>query len=313
MPNATISDIPHLVKALNLRKGNHSTVLLIGSRAGGLFRSKQLYETLKQFGEPSFHDLPRIQQFAQCYHLLTRKTDPGFGLTDIDSILTSALKDVDITDADICLAELVKIGLFDIIITTNVDNILEDSLEYVGLKEMHHFEVFSLRAHARRDQLRFEKRGSCRIVKVFGQLTAREYTIRRSGYLHQNLEIKQRLEELLTRDIIAIGMDPVWDAELYLAFQAPGDSFWFINEENLNEDSHLSHVGEVRNYKHLTGEAYNYEYFIQILYEAFLKTLPAGTFDGYNVNASILRELYKLRREMKYLREEVQNIINHHE
>src|SRR5260370_36676424 len=105
MSDAMQFDMSYMAKILSMRKeAQRKTVLVLGSRTGSLFRSQHLYETLKQYGEPSFQDLSRIEQFAECYHLLTRKGKgskklPNFSLGDIDMILTTAVREVEIADA----------------------------------------------------------------------------------------------------------------------------------------------------------------------------------------------------------------------
>jgi hypothetical protein len=293
--------IPDMANMLKVRKElNQQTVLVLGSRTGGLFRSEKLYETLKLFGDPSFTSLPRSQQFGECHHLLTRRNRPGFSETDIDTILTEALRDIDITDADICLAELVKLGLFDIIITTSMDNTLEDALEFVGMQEMRSFEVFSLHTDIKREKLHFGRKVTSRLIKVFGTLKTREYLVKRSGYINQNTAIRTFLEDFLAKDIIVIGLDPIWDEEIYQVFKAKGGSFWLIGEETLSEDSTLFHIGEGRGLRHFSGEEVGYQYFTRKLHEQFFDT------ETITADASVLRELRKLRYEVRALREEIQ-------
>jgi hypothetical protein len=304
--NAEHFDMTDMVKTLKMRRGNnHHTVLVLGSRTGRLFRSEKLYETLKLFGDPSFSDLPRIKQFGECYHLLTRKKLPGFSANDIDDILTEALRDLDIADADICLAEFVRLGLFDIIITTNMDDTIEDALGFVGMKEMHDFEVFSLHTGIGKEKLRFEKKVTCRLIKVFGSLTTREYVIKRSGHLSHNADIRELLAEFLAQDILVVGLDPIWDKEIYQIFRPDGGSFWLISEEPLSEDSALFHLAETRNLKCFSGEEGNYQYFMQRLYELFFGTMPVPVLPNYPIHGSILRELHRLRHEVRALREEI--------
>ena len=45
-------------------------VLLLGSRAGGLFRSKDFFATLKEYSMRSFDLLSREGQFAESYKVL---------------------------------------------------------------------------------------------------------------------------------------------------------------------------------------------------------------------------------------------------
>jgi hypothetical protein len=270
-------DIPHMAEMLRLRKSTYNTtILVLGSRAGGMSRSKKLYETLQIFGESGFNDLSLTKQFGECYHLLTRKNRPGFSETDIDTILTETLRDVNILDADIYLAQLVKAGVFDIILTTNIDDTLETALRSIGMREIHEFEVINLYAGIKKDFLSFKKNVICHIVKIFGQIATRDYTIRRSGYLSQNMAIRETLEGFLAKDIIVVGLDPIWDEEIYQAFRPKGDSFWLISEEALSEDSTLFHIGEARNTRYFVGLSARYEHFVPSLYSHFMKESPSN-------------------------------------
>jgi hypothetical protein len=115
-------DIEELAKLLELRKVNgQPTVLLLGMRAGELFRSKHFYESLRRFSHRDFSNLSRIEQFRECYAILTKNP---FSEKDIHSILRTALSDLDVTTADAYLAELVKQGHFDEIIYTSIDDAL---------------------------------------------------------------------------------------------------------------------------------------------------------------------------------------------
>jgi hypothetical protein len=289
-------NIPYMARVLAMRKkAQRGTILVLGSRTGSLFRSGDFFEILKQYGDPSFQDLPHIKQFAQCYHLLTRK----FGARDIEMILTKALGMVGEIDADICLAELTKLGLFDIIITTNMDDLLEDSFKYIGMKEKQDFQIFSMHDGAGERLLQLERKPIPQIVKVFGQITTGEYKVMRSGYLGQNRELRGFLEDKFSGDLIIIGLDPVWDAELYQAFPLQGDRFWFINEEVLDESSPLFQIGNARSSAYFLGEEGNYQYFLPELQKSIFQEMSITPLLDFHMNRSILRELYQFRSEFR--------------
>lgn len=298
-------DILYMARHLRMRQeSNHGTLLVLGSRTGSLFRSRYLYETLKQFADPSFQSLSRLKQFAQCYHVLNRKRDRReaayFSAGDIDAILSQAMREVELLDTDICLAELAKLGVFHRIVTTNMDNLVEHSFEYIGMRELRDFEIFSMRDGARERQFSLQRHVPLQVIKVFGQVTAREYTVRRGGYLQHNQEIRAFLEEKLAKDVVVLGLDPVWDAELYHAFPAEGDSLWFINEDAPDESSPFAQISEDRSAAYFVRPEGNYEYFVQELYEAFLRKMPVTSLLDYRMNGSILRALHQFRSEFEH-------------
>src|SRR5262249_46456488 len=111
--------VTDIVQWLKTKKnGEHKTTLLLGSRTGGLFRSKPLYSTVQNFSSRSFFGMTRIGQFKECYRILHQEV---FSKSDIDTILIASLQGLDVSETDIALAELVKAGIFDIIISTNID------------------------------------------------------------------------------------------------------------------------------------------------------------------------------------------------
>ena len=297
--------IGRMVTMLKTRKqiGQH-TILVLGSRASNLFHSNELYETIKLFvGEPSFTHLSNLERFAECYRLLI-KTTSGFSKDDIGAILSQSLKYMDFTDTDICLAELVKSGVFDIILTCTMDNTLEQALGYVGLRESLDFEVFSLHSGVTKEELRFGKNVSCHIIKIFGELTSRDYTMQRAGYLIQNEDIRQHLESFSARDLMIVGLDPEWDAEIYNIFPPKGGSLWFINEKQLDEDSYLFHAGEDRN--PMCGDICGYRQFLSNLHERYFGIEPDEFLVSDRTRSnSVFRVLHRLSKDVRKLQEEV--------
>src|SRR5947209_20140568 len=119
---STIQEMAHM---LEIRKmSRHSTVLFLGARAGGLFRSPAFYDAMQRFSKLNFTTLSLAAQFAECYQVLTWLQSSE---NELNNILYGILRHVEITEADVCLAELIKQGLFDIIVTTNVDALLEQA------------------------------------------------------------------------------------------------------------------------------------------------------------------------------------------
>lgn len=126
-PGPAIQKIANL---LEMRKeSNHPTVLLLGSRAGKLFRSAVLYEVLQPFSRRNFEQLSHLEQFRECLHILTSNK---FDETDIHSLLHASLRNVGNADVDVLLATLLKYGYFHEIITTNIDDGLEGAMLFTG-------------------------------------------------------------------------------------------------------------------------------------------------------------------------------------
>src|SRR5262249_9315947 len=159
-----------MVRFLRLRKQLRApTVLVLGSRAGGLFRSQQLYTLLEPYADSTFSTLPKLRQFAECYRLLVRRQWPGFSPNDVYSILTNALNTLNITEADKYLADFVQTGVFDTIVTTNMDTLIEDALVDRGWRNTRDFDVLSLPGNEQCKPI-YQRHASCQIIHIFGQV-----------------------------------------------------------------------------------------------------------------------------------------------
>lgn len=204
-----------------------STVLFLGARAGGLFRSKTLYSKVQYFSSRAFNSMPRIEQFGECCRVLVEE---DLQRNEIDTILTESLEDLQITETDASLAELVKRGFFDTIISTNIDDLLTKAFVCVGMKEFNDFQVFIPHQSSVEDIESPQQRQFCRLIKVFGDLASGEYYIRNDFYLETQERLKAYLEFTLENNVLMLGYDPFWDRAIDTIFPLEGQELWYVNE-----------------------------------------------------------------------------------
>jgi metacaspase-1 len=270
------SDVAEMAALLTLRKQHHQrTILFLGARAGALFRSQQFYEILRPFSKRSFTAMSRFEQFTECYKLLRQDQ---FSDQDRFSILSASLRDVIPINADVCLAGLVKNGFFDVIISTNIDDIVEQALIKAGMRELGDFQVLIPRRGVNLEVIYLQKNISCWLVKVFGDLSSRSYDIMRSNIYMANEEyshLKRFLEQNLEGDILVIGLDPVWDAGVFTTFPTRGGSYWIVSEEDLAENSLVASTWWGRHIKCIVGGEGSYEGFLNNLCSQFSKEREA--------------------------------------
>jgi hypothetical protein len=257
------ADIKELANLLRLRRSTgNRTVLLLGSRVGGLFRSELFYEHLERFSNRDFGGMSRFEQFSECYALLT--ASKRFGESDIHGICRIALQDVAVTDADIYLAELIKKGFFEEVVSTNIDGVMERALSQVGMTEGKDFDVYT----THREKLR-EKSISCRITKVSGDFVSRDYTIINKRLLHNehNQKLEAFLKPILERDLLVVGIDPVWDEEILNTIPTQAETMWFVSEEDLAHQPRISSILRGRSATIVSEKAGRFDNFMQTLYE----------------------------------------------
>nr|BBH94271.1 hypothetical protein KTA_24700 [Thermogemmatispora argillosa] len=311
--DASESSIPDIAKLLDIRKQSGSgIVLVLGARAGAFYRlSSAFQEMVMGFSERSLQGLSKPAAFGECYRVLN---EHPFSERDLDSIFQAALRDVTVTMADLCLAELVKEEYFSEIITTNIDDLLEQAFSLVEMREGQHYEVF-IPGRSYEHRLLLPQRRPCRVIKVFGDLVARVYDARRQrSYLDRQAVLKSHLQQVLGSDILVIGLDPVWDAELIDLLPLDGglSSTWFVDESLPPPESQMDRVFHARQALYLTGWDGQYENFLKALFWHLNSSIPANIRNFQD----ILNELRKInseytvtRRERRETREMLQDVL----
>jgi hypothetical protein len=291
-----------------MRAGNqHKTVLVLGSRASSLFRSEALYSELQYYGDSALGpEQPQTKRFGSCHHILTQTQ---FSATEIDQLLRKTLTDVAVELEDLCLARLtVMLGLFDVIVTTHLDSLFEQALGMVGWKEMTHFDVYTPRPDLHSyDPLSYQ-RVPCRIIKIFGQLATSDYNLPKPGYIKLHKPLYDLLQSTLRRDCLVIGLDPVWDAELYQIFPAHGEPIWYINEEVLDEHSGLAQLQSTRPVSSLVGPDSSYKKFVQLLHWQIFEKIPINL--NEQTASLIFKEIPLLREEMRQMQDSLEKILS---
>ncbi len=263
MPGAE-TDIATIVASLKHARGQQQRmVLFLGSRAGGLFGNEDLYGILKDFSLRSFNELSPINKFAECYNILR---SGHFSTTEIHHILVGALRPLHSREEDKILDVLVRRGLFEAIITTNIDTLLEDAFMSWGMREAYNYQVIINGLDSIKEFYTVNPE-FIDIIKTFGDLSARSYNTPENPLkLEEDKAFKQFLAAKLAKDVLVIGYDPVWDWPLEHAFPEKGGTIWYVNEKPLPPDTRLSHVLNRRRSKLLIGSQGNYGSFLRALY-----------------------------------------------
>jgi len=292
-------DIKEMARWLEMRRNNnHSTVLLLGSRAGALFHSDHFFDCMRAFSPRDLSHLPRAAQFSENYLTLV---NGQFSETDIHSIFRTSFQNLALTKADICLAELVKQDHFDEIISTNIDNLLVSSFLQIEMSEQRDFEV--LYSH---HGLLHEKNAMIRLTKIFGDFGNRNYNLKRYlGRSDKEQESIGSLQRLLAKDILIVGLDPRWDRSILDAIPAESGMgmVWFVNEEDdLIDQETIGHILRHRPSQYIVGREGRFEYFIRALHGC----LYGGTPLTYQVGRDILNQLVDISDQLADLSRRIQ-------
>lgn len=272
MPEQT-TNIAEIALQFDLRrKFSYPTVLVLGSRAGGLFRSKGLADAVQHFFESSQPLPTQDDPFAQAYHFFKQS---GWGERS-PSILTSFLRDVAITEADLSLAELIKLKLFHVVISTNSDDLLEAALMKIGIRRIFEFEVHVPEQGHTFDPGLPERQLHCQLIKAFGDLSVRpsHQIIKDKSYLDQHESLKKWLEKTLKEDVLAVGLDVNWDQEIIRTFLPSNNPVWFVHEKDLQEHQVVKSAFQGRLVKYITGVEGEYSTFFKELRQRLVPSIP---------------------------------------
>lgn len=272
LPSIGLEQIARQMKSVRQVHGL-KTVLVLGSRAGAIFRRPALRYIVQALATPQIQAASYAEQFTWCFQRLTKMEQ--LSKTEQYALLTSALAHVTLSEADRCLARLITQGYFDPIILAGADTLLEQALREAGWQPLHHFEVIDLTIETGERIILNERRSVCSLLQVFGSLTNRQYVLS-SRYAHiGKMGRHQILSQVLGRDCLIVGFDETWDESLYQLFPPPGDTCWLIAEQ---ANERFCTLNETRNVSLLhQKDCVSYEAFFVRLHSLLTERTSAST------------------------------------
>ncbi|MGH2510800.1 MAG: hypothetical protein ACRDHZ_25835, partial [Ktedonobacteraceae bacterium] len=278
LPEITLKEIAHRLK--QKKENKEPPTLFLGSRTGWFYKHEKFYEEIKPFSNvaTAFDTYTDIEKFQECYSGLKSKR---FNSGSIEDLLRSRLdRSVQPRNADICMAEMIFGGYFDVVISTTIDSLLQAGLNHQrSLEEVVAFnnELLILHVHPLDHILREERRVN-KTIKIFGDLeTSMHYhTVQHELNLddEKNVDLKGYLRRSLARPTIVIGFDPIWDNPMVKAFSNSGRDIIYINEEELDEECEMARVITARDGRCLIGKEWNYAGLMDILHEELFLQRP---------------------------------------
>jgi hypothetical protein len=306
------ANIKDIAEMLEMRKDvNNRTALFLGARVGAFFGNSKLYDALTTSSILALDKLTNTEKFAECYRVLNDKDHKT--LSDVYAILSASLKNesgLGYRQEDDCLVELVKDGYFDVIISTNIDVLLEDAFTREEMAEPLDYRVYIQGLHTDIPIVRRETK-YCTIVKVFGDLVSRQYATALNEFnLEKDEALKEFLESTLARDILVVGYDPEWDGPIERAFPGKGGDIWYVNEEEPTEKSLITRTKRIS--RHIHGREGSYSIFMKALHSRIMHRNPLR-FDTVRSISTRLQNIDSgvtgLQNEVAILRADVQKLL----
>jgi hypothetical protein len=310
MPETVSSiDITELAEILEDRKSNSQRVgVIIGSRAGALFRSEEFYDELEAYSTRNFADMDHRNRFHECYAILEdiykRKR---MSIKELKSFIEGQI-DVHL-DVENHLAELVKDAFFKVIITNNIDDILYESFKAVGMRERADFVDFSLGRHSCSDNieriLSQKKINIRRLIRMAGDIDAFIGNLNRPQEKKADGEcIGNLLDQLRIRELLIVGIDLAWDQPILSALPSHLETIWFINEDDHVKDKFIEKCVNSINFRYLTGSKGSYEHFFKLLYWNINQSIT----ESHKLIEDVKSNLYNMRIDLNHMQKRNEEI-----
>lgn len=304
---SSASSVAQLAELLKTRLASKMPcVLFLGSRASMFAReNSKLLEFIKQF-DPSpilWDSMQMSKRFSRAYTLLEQQ---GFAPSDLHAILQQARGTIEPSPADHSLGFLIKLGYFDTVITTNIDNLLDVCLDAAKLREGIDYALYIRKRDDQNIESALKKpfqRPACQVIKLFGDFLSNRYIIgNRWSDLERDKDMKDFLESLLTKDTIVVGLDSVWEDGFDRILPYAGNSLWYVNDELPTQFSpHVVRALKERKGKYIAGPEGDYN--------NFFRALQWQLFPGMPPNYELTQEITRLHDEIAILHEKIDQII----
>jgi hypothetical protein len=295
-------EIEHLARELENRKHEKSkTALILGSRAGALFRSQKFYEDITYLSPKNLTMLSVTEQFSEAYSTLKAEKDKN-PVEDIRILLTSAIKNSMHSAEDTSLAELVKHNIFNTIFSLNMDDLLYSAFIRHEMKPKQDFADFSFGRwqpeYTVQEILEYTRLNTCKLIRIYSDEQSFVYRLNNAKAQEENSRcMRQLLEKWKVKELLIVGWDPAWDEILLSALPISLKTVWFVNEDENAKQAFLADYQSCENL-----------YYIRTTYSGFcngLRTQIAPDFISlHDFSRTALHDIKAIRSELQELQEQ---------
>jgi len=165
------------------------------------------------------------------------------------------------------LAGLVKVGYFDVFLSTNFDFLLENAFTEVGLRA----EDVEVLVNGRESEdyiLKALERRTPRIklLKLHGDLKARNMAFTPKEIFEFSQKVERVLAKYLNGDVIIIGHE-MRDDDINRCIRKDGGALWYVHPEKPAVDSFIWRAMQVRPSTVISGEPAQFDNFCETLYQ----------------------------------------------
>jgi len=303
-PKEARIEIENLAKELENRKHEKSkTVLILGSKAGAIFRNPRFYEEIAYFSLKTMAGFSITEQFSEAYATLIQEKSRNT-LEDLRIFLTSAIGSVMHSAEDTNLAELVKQELFNTIFSLNMDDLLYNAFIRHEMKHHQDFADFAFGPwkpeSVVQEIFNYTRPNICKLIRIYNDEQAFIYRLNNEK-AHEEYSgcMRRLLEKWQVREVLIVGWDPTWDHMLPSALPASLRTVWFVNEDENAKREFL-----------VRYQSCELLYYTRATYKSFcngLLTQVAPDFISlHDFNRTALHDIQAMRQEVRDNQEQIE-------
>ena len=251
-------------------------VLVLGSDAAPLSMEKIEEEVLKVDGltEQEIEKLStteRTDNFKRAWNKLAGDADARFAcLADSFASQIDQWKYQQKKQGYLGLANLIKYGYFDVVLTTNIDTFIEDALTEIGLTRRDYQILINGVNSTEQIQREIGYRiPRIKIIKLHGDLYSRVFAFSFEEVFRFSKEIETILENYLSTSVLMVGKRSI-DEDINRCIPAQGGTFYYVNIEHPPLGTPIYNAIQVRNSNVICGEEGNFSSFFLSLSQQLL-------------------------------------------
>jgi hypothetical protein len=190
---------------------------------------------VRDFGDTSVAEEP--ERYTEFYRVLDNVIQNRMGRGDRQATFHRYFEHIGPSEGYMRIAELLKLGWFDIVLTTNFDNMLETAFVELRLSRGKDYDLFVV-GRDRNDEIGYflaKRRPRIKLIKLLGDLGAGILNFRPVERLEFPDQVRVGLKQLTTRNMILLGYG-VRDRSMLRILSREGDAIWWAGSSEPSWD-----------------------------------------------------------------------------
>lgn len=305
--NNSIDPKKTLFNHIKDKKDQHMVPYILFLGAGASLNSgcpsmhKIVMETIDNYGFRDSKSIDEQELFNEFFNIIK-----GFEDDERHLLARRLFKDAKPSAGYQYLAQLLKWGYFDIVLTTNYDNLLEDTLNQIELFPPKDYAVMIVGKEKDKSILKQIEYTTPRIkiIKLHGDLITGEFKFTPDEIYKFSPIINECIQKILKKEVVIVGYR-VQDTDVIRCLLDSEEPIWYVNPTPPEQLIRSLLAG--RRLTEISGENGKFDRFFQDLYNYLSSTgpesMPPSTTDSFPYISTQLKNiidklqpLYKLEK-----------------